>query len=298
MYIACVMSHASRLELGFAHAKAPNPFKFVPTGLNSHDDGLAKAFQDKKLPRSGDCEAVSSGAYERNGKPISTAGQVPDGSQVSPSLERLVHPERLAPLLLETNGDLRKAINLYAWSIEISAAFWGSFHMLEVSFRNALHGQLTLLAGQEDWWLKQSNLLHDFEKDEIAKAISRATRIHAQSTPGHVVAELGFAFWVGLLANGYHNSLWQNRLERAFPHFSGLRTELHFNLDRLRKLRNRIAHHEPIHDRDLRRDNELIYFILGYIEPAVAAWVDELSRIPEVLSQRSSRIDGSSKLTF
>lgn len=170
--------------------------------------------------------------------------------------------------------------------------------MLEVSFRNALHEQLTLLAGQEDWWLKQSNLLHDFEKDEIAKAISRATRVHAQSTPGHVVAELRFAFWVGLLANDYHKSLWQNRLERAFPDFSGLRTELHFNLDRLRKLRNRIAHHEPVHDRDLRSDSELIYFILGYIDPAVAAWVDELSRIPEVLSQRSSRIDGSSKLTF
>jgi hypothetical protein len=235
---------------------------------------------------------------ERSGNPISSAGQSPNSSQVSPLLARLVHPERLAPLLLETNGDLGKAIKLYAWNIEISAAFWGSFHMLEVSFRNALHEQLTLLAGQEDWWLKESHIFHDFEMDEIAKAIGRGTRLHTQPTAEHVFAELGFAFWVGLLANDYHKSLWQNRLERAFPHFSDLRTELHFNLDRLRKLRNRIAHHEPIHDRDLRRDNELIYFILGYIEPSVAAWMDELSRIPEVLSNKSSRIDGSSRLTF
>jgi len=46
---------------------------------------------------------------------------------------------------------------------------------------------------------------------------------------------------------------------------TGLRRTLHEDLERLRKLRNRIAYHEPIFDRNLAIDHEKICGLIGHI---------------------------------
>ena len=40
-----------------------------------------------------------------------------------------------------TQGDVDTAVRLYWWNIEISTAFYGLLHCLEVALRNALHVQ-------------------------------------------------------------------------------------------------------------------------------------------------------------
>ena len=109
------------------------------------------------------------------------------------------------------------------------------------------------------------------------------------------MAALSFGFWVSLLGSGgrmdpdgrranYEMTLWRPALRRAFPHRTPLtRKQAHRPLNALRKLRNRIAHHEPIFARPLLEDHQRILEVTGWISPGVQAWVKHHSRVPIVL---------------
>ena len=72
---------------------------------------------------------------------------------------------------------------------------------------------------------------------------------------GKVIAGFSFGFWKYLCARHYLTSLWVDALAGAFPqHPSGpdprsVRSDVHNRMTRVHKLRNRVAHHEPIHNR-------------------------------------------------
>jgi hypothetical protein len=67
------------------------------------------------------------------------------------------------------------------------------------------------------------------------------------SAPGKVIAELKFAFWVGLVGPQYDATIWRKCLYKAFRSVGGKRRkDIHSRLNALRRFRNRIAHHEPI----------------------------------------------------
>ena len=121
---------------------------------------------------------------------------------------------------------------------------------------------------------------------------------HMEYDSGKIIAELSFGFWVALLNKNYHRALWMNCLERAFPNYEGKRRDLYMDLDRLRKLRNRIAHHEPIYKRDLHRDQNLICLILGHINPEVEKLLRNLSRVPIVLDSKQASILGKNPIAF
>lgn len=235
---------------------------------------------------------------------------VPSDSKSFESLGRLLSAKRFDTFIVAADGNPDRALRLYAWNIEISSAFWGSFHMLEISLRNALHARLAELATQEDWWNAKlllphdatKNLIHSDTKDEIQKAILSATKKQSakelHTEPGHVVAELGFGFWIGMLASRYHQRMWEKTLVHAFPHYEGLRRSLHGDLERLRKLRNRIAHHEPIFNRNLAIDHGITCSLIGYIEPEAKVWVMNNSRISEILAMKEQRLNGQLKSSF
>lgn len=166
-------------------------------------------------------------------------------------VERILSNGRFETFLKSSNGDFDQALRLYVWNIAISSAFWGSFHLLEVSLRNVLHAELVKSSKRDDWWNSEVRL-HLDTKNLINKAIKAAQKKHKeQILPGHVIAEFSFAFWVDLLSNRYHERLWGNTLSKAFLPADVRRKDLHRALEQLRKLRNRIAHHEPVYDRIL-----------------------------------------------
>ncbi|MFC4060299.1 hypothetical protein ACFOWE_18505 [Planomonospora corallina] len=59
------------------------------------------------------------------------------------------------------------------------------------------------------------------------------------------------------------------------------------DLYHLRKLRNRIAHYEPIHQRHLTADHTKLLRILSHISPETTDWVRANDRVPEVLARRA-----------
>jgi hypothetical protein len=73
---------------------------------------------------------------------------------------------------------------------------------------------------------------------------------------------------------------------------------LHREFDETRRLRNHIAHHQPIHRRDLVGDHQRIMRLLGYISPAYTQWVQERDRSLEVLATRADVCAGSLAVRF
>jgi hypothetical protein len=204
-------------------------------------------------------------------------------------LERRLSTERLAPYRAAVCGDAARTIALYEWNAEVGAAFWAVVGHIEVLVRNAIHDQLTNWFTEQfhepQWYLDPGRLLTAQARLDIAGARSRAVREDRVETPGRVVAELTFGFWRYLLAVRYERSLWRTCLWQAWPG-QGLRREVHDKVAQLHVLRNRIAHHEPIHNRPLDSLHDTAMTVAGWVCPVTRDWIGSLSRVAGLLLER------------
>ncbi|HEX6871364.1 MAG TPA: hypothetical protein VF163_09735 [Micromonosporaceae bacterium] len=216
------------------------------------------------------------------------------------AIERFLSRARLDRYLASSDGDLTAAIRLYAWNIEVSATFLGPLNCLEVVLRNALHQELVTLVGVEFWWNDHRIQLIKPGRDVLDAVVRRLGRRVPPVSAGHIVSELTFGFWVGLLGRGhnYEMRLWRPALRKAFPHYHGNRADLHRELDHLRTFRNRIAHYEAIYHRHLSADHASILRIIGHISPEVADWVRRTDRVDAVLARRAEVCAGTAMATF
>ena len=182
----------------------------------------------------------------------------------------------MAPYLAASEDNWDGALALYDWNASVSAALFESLHYLEVGLRNALDVAATKHLG-DDWLALASPFLTVRSRQVFALAQHRAGGPTASH--GKVVAELPFGFWWSLLADEYNRRLWQPALRHAFDGPVRRRT-LHAELDELRRLRNRIAHHEPIHSRDLHRDLDRLLDLATRIARALGEHIAETTRLP------------------
>ncbi|TKG57687.1 hypothetical protein FCN18_38750 [Prauserella endophytica] len=146
------------------------------------------------------------------------------------------------------------------------------------------------------WLDDPANLLEKRAKDDIAKAVERAQvwrrvkEIRRPTKPkppvGAVVAELSFGFWRYLLAARYEHTLWLESIRHGFPHVHGRRTAVDEPMRRLHQLRNRIAHLEPIINRELHRDAADIHAVVHAVCPKTAEWAASLRRVDAALAAK------------
>jgi hypothetical protein len=215
-----------------------------------------------------------------------------------PAITPLLTAARLSTYLRAANNDQGRAMRLYAWNIEASAAMWGDFSVLEVCVRNAIGAHLERYAGRADWWAAPVVALRIEQQQAVRRAAATTGHSGRRASAGHVVANLTLGFWTSLLANRYHQRLWEPAIKMAFPHLAGRRGALQQDLESLRRLRNRIAHHEPIFNRDLAADHQTALAVLAMIEPATSIWLAHGSRVADVLAARSNTITGSRDTSF
>lgn len=164
-------------------------------------------------------------------------------------LEAALAKERLLPYLQHTSGDPSKAIALYLWNIALSESLYSLINLSEITLRNKFHQALTKKFNRQDWY--ESSWLDKPSALIISKAKEKLTKRRLDVTAGRVVAELNFGFWTSLLNVKYeHNhTLWPALAPEIFKNVPRrLRTRKHQSpfAARLRILRNRIFHHEPI----------------------------------------------------
>jgi hypothetical protein len=189
-------------------------------------------------------------------------------------LERLkqsLSEERLGPYLALAGSDLREAIRLYERNTSLSEALYGLLQGLEVPLRNAMHHALSVGLSREDWY---DSIVWRVAQQEQVDNAKESLRAKAKPvTPGRMVAELTFGFWVGLTGPKYSVDLWERHLYKAFPNAKLGRKQLNKRLESIRLLRNRVAHHEPILSRDLPKDVDRILETIDWISLDTEQWV-------------------------
>ena len=210
--------------------------------------------------------------------------------------------DRLKSYFEDCQDDLERALALYAWNGQIAAAFLEDLGRLEVVLRNRFNEGLTALvasAGLLPPWYDQISLFPGKHSRkalrDIRKAKQRATD-HGKRVMIHskVISELNFGFWRFLCSPRYHTTMWVPALAAQFPnHLSNgnaarIRADVEDRMRQLHFLRNRVAHHKPIHRRALAGDAALILELAQWVCSDTHDWMTVLSRIPAVLAARPS----------
>lgn len=221
------------------------------------------------------------GAYGLNNTPLTMADNPsPWTPEEVDAVEGALSIERFARYL-DAASSKSDALQYYAWNTALSSAFHGPLQCLEVGLRNCIHDRMSAAHGAS--WFQNASILRGKDLAFANDARDRVQQTGKPVTPGRIVAELSFGFWVGLFANIYDATIWRTDLYRLFSP-RPKRHELHDDLDRLRTLRNRIAHHEPIFQRTLTDDYDRIRGVLRSFSLELAAWMEFHSRVLDVIA--------------
>ncbi len=208
--------------------------------------------------------------------------------------------DRLESYLIATDGDSGAAIGLYDWNTSVASALHADLGRLEVIFRNAIDQALVRHGEAKGWqtaWYRRRQLFAGREGsrawNDIDGALYRAGRkSSSQLVHGKVIAELSFGFWRYLCRPTFGTSIWVPAAAAAFPGHPDapdphrIRADVEDRVQRLHFLRNRIAHHEPIHRRDLKRDRAQLLELVQWICPHCHAWVTTNSISEDMLAAR------------
>lgn len=162
---------------------------------------------------------------------------------------------RIGRFLLAVNGDQDKALHLYKQNIQLSKALFGLLSIFEITLRNQIdqyyrkhfndNEWLKNNCGQGGFFSHPSFSKYGFESR--TKVLTTFAQLGKRYNHDRLVAELSFGFWTYMFApiqfvvggQGLHK-IYINRPKATAQ-------KLIFNeLDKIRSLRNRIAHHEPL----------------------------------------------------
>jgi hypothetical protein len=171
------------------------------------------------------------------------------------------------------------ALDLYDWNAQISGAFMAPLHICEVVMRNAVSDALTGIYGPRWPWspVFEASLPSPAVGYNPRRDLQRNSAAHP--TTGKVIPELKFVFWQKMFTSRYDTRLWAPHLLRVLPNLDAtktvpqLRADIYDDLEHVRLLRNRIAHHEPVFKRDLRGDLDKITDLIRFRCTTTANWM-------------------------
>ena len=219
------------------------------------------------------------------------------GTQLS-SLCNLISEPRFRTYLRACGNDQVQAMQLYEWNLAVSAAFMAPLQVMEVAIRNAAADAIARTHGA-DWprnngfriALGQRARGYDPARD-LLSAVSKFTRSNTYS-PGKVIAELRFAFWQEIFTRRHDGAIWNLHLHSVLPNAPNPNVQImrgwaFEEVGEVRKLRNRIAHHEPIFPRNLVCDYERVRDIASWRDSEGGVWIDRVSKVRVLLASKPS----------
>ena len=190
-------------------------------------------------------------------------------------IDTLSH-SRMSTYLNAANRDPLRALDLYLWNSNISAALLVPMHICEILVRNAVADIFVTQFGQQWPWQRSLELtLPKRYRNELVKARSKPDI--AQRT-SKVIPELTFNFWQQMFVSTYDQQFWQPYLHQTLPNapanipFDQLRASIFNDLEKIRKLRNRIAHHEPVFKQNIGSTMDKIERLISYRCIDTANW--------------------------
>lgn len=190
-----------------------------------------------------------------------------------------------------TNDYDQDALTLYAWNAQVSAELFILLHICEVVIRNTVSDVLTQTYGDRWPWSvgflrSLANPTTGYSPHNDLKQTSR----NITTKVGQLIPEMKFAFWQHMFTSRHEVRIWQKNLKLYMPNLDKnksvkqLLNEIYFDLDHVRKLRNRIAHHEPIFKRNLIEDYLKINNLVNYRCHQTSKWMINNFNVAETIN--------------
>lgn len=188
-------------------------------------------------------------------------------------LEAVFSKERLEPYYAYRSECFDAVISRYFWNVRLCESLYPTLHYLEISLRNKIHHEAVVHFSRDDWFCGLFNL-GTSEYKCIKKALNTLRRRSKCTTAsGAIIAELSFVFWVNLFNKNYDVLLYRPVLSKVFsdaPKSRRTRDSIRAMLDRIRILRNRVFHHEPIwNQQDIFQTRNDILEIIAWLDTAL-----------------------------
>lgn len=188
----------------------------------------------------------------------------------------ILSPDRFSTYLGWAQGDAVLAERLYSYNIQLSADFYASLHMLEVALRNKVDDALTQAHGT-GWMHSTAVLVETYQQGCVAQAQATLQREGKAATHSQMIAELNFGFWSSLFGRS-SNHLW-GTFRPIFQTQGVKRALISGKLRDLRRLRNRIAHYEPILAQPIAVLHQDTLNLTAWMSVDAAAWITSHSTI-------------------
>jgi hypothetical protein len=202
-------------------------------------------------------------------------------------LQDAISAARLSSYADAADQSLIPAVARYAWNTQLCEALYPALHGVEVALRNRVDTHMRSIHG--DLWFDTAGVLLVPDQAETLKGVrSRLKRDNIPETHDRLIAELNFGFWTGMLAQPYERTIWQTAVATVFPgvpRHMRTRSALASRLNDIRKLRNRMSHHESIWRRPhLDKEYACALETLSWIAPALHQTVLLIDRFPSTLA--------------
>lgn len=178
------------------------------------------------------------------------------------AVEQALSLPRFQTYLAARHGVYEDAMDLYEWNAKISNALFFPMHVCEVAIRNAVSEAIGKVHGP-NWPYSRAfqQTLPDLRgptfnpRNELKKIATKHP-----GAPGKVIADLKFIFWETMFTQRFCTQIWHKSIHNVLPYASAnipaatpvmLVSHVHTRLGKIRGIRNRIAHHEPIFSENL-----------------------------------------------
>jgi hypothetical protein len=199
---------------------------------------------------------------------------------------------RFSKYLKSCNGDARLGARLYHWNTLLSQSMYLPLQTWEVSLRNKLNGFLIWKYNAK--WPYDDRALRTLTRDCSRRLEESKLRLDPQKrmvqvSTDAIVADLSAGFWVSLLTRSYDIPFaWRYNLPRVFPQLQKGRDRLAISemCDRMLVLRNRVAHHEPIHHLDLQAIKGDLDELIASMCPAASQYASSACTFARVWGER------------
>ncbi len=199
-------------------------------------------------------------------------------------IEECLSSDRFSTYVHLANGDKQYAINLYLKNMNFSESLFSILHVVEVVLRNKIHNHFKSKEG-EFWYQSNNDFLQESEQMALRETLKDCSKRN-QLKSGDIIAGLRFGFWTALFGRKYEE-LWRHELRCIFQTDNRplMRKQISVMLQDLRKLRNRIAHHECILKMNLLEQYKNSVQLISWLSPVMASWIQENNRFKGLIKE-------------
>ena len=204
--------------------------------------------------------------------------------EVFNSIEKSISSSRLSTYKNHSANNNTQLIANYVLNAKISENFYFLLQNLEVALRNAIYDTfMKHYPNSNFFYLNETNPRnryksrkekHDRECWKMLCGAKYKLRNVSNINDGKIIAELNFGFWIKLLLSGdnKYTNMWRTIFVDVFPNYNiahsvdNDKVVVGDRIDKIRLLRNRIFHYEPIFNYpNLEQIHDDIIEVLGWI---------------------------------